>query len=127
MAKIKFSRVSAPSGSIEFSLNPTYGDYGRTYKHLQPKTFTAGGVFYSYNKGLKREMISLSWATLPASEYTAFISFLDNVAEGCHNTFTFTDFDGSTHTARILNADDISSAPVAGDRESVDVVLLIEG
>lgn len=127
MAKIKFERTAAPVGSIEFSLNPTYGDYKRSYNHLQPKTFTAGGVFYSYNKGLKRKIIDLSWATLPASEYVAFITFLDNIAKGSHNTFTFTDFEGATHTARILNADEIDSEPVAGDRESFDVVLLIEG
>lgn len=126
MAKIKFERVSSPVGSIEFSINPVFGDYKRSYNHLQPKTFTAGGVFYSYNKGLKRTIISLEWATIPASEYEAFIVFLDDIAKGSHNTFIFTDFEGNTHTARILNANEIDSEPVRHEQETFEVVLLLE-
>lgn len=125
MAKIKFERTSAPIGSVQFSRNPSRGDYQRSQKYLQPMDYADGGDVYIYNKGIKRKIIDLTWRNIPKADYDAFMTFSD-VVNGSQYNFIFTDTDSSTYTARILNADDIRSAPVLADRESLSVKLLIE-
>lgn len=126
MAKIKFQRIVAPIGSVEFTRNPSRGDYGRKLSYLQPKGRSDGGDWYVYDKGLNPDKTrTLRWRNIPAADLANFLTFL-GVVEGSKYDFTFTDCDGSTYTARIWNADDIQSSPVAAGRESLSVVLHIE-
>jgi len=126
MAKIKFERTSAPTASVEFSRNPSRGDYQRTRKYLQPMDYADGGDVYIYNKGLAKNIIELDWRNIPKADYDAFKAFLD-VVNGSQYNFIFTDVDAVMYTARIINPDDMRSAPVMADRESLSVKLLIEG
>ena len=128
MAKIKFQRTSAPIGSVEFQRNPsvTNKDYQRKWQYLQPQDFADGGDVYIYDKGIAaKNYITLNFRNNPKSDYTNLMTFLGIVVGSKYN-FTFTDFDGTAYTARIINSDDIQSAPVATDRESLAVELLIE-
>ncbi|MBI5307786.1 MAG: hypothetical protein HZB37_05520 [Planctomycetes bacterium] len=128
MAKIKFQRTSAPTGSVEFSRNPSIVNRGmqRKRKYFQPKDFSDSGDLYIYDKGVAKNYITLTWSNIPKTDYDNFIAFLAVVVGSKYN-FTFTDFDGATYTARINNAEDIQSAPVMTGRESLaSVELLIE-
>jgi hypothetical protein len=126
MAKIKFERVSAPTGSIEFNRNPSGKDYSRKTAYLQPKDLSDGGDYYSYDKGISaKNTRRLYWGNISKTDYDNFITFLGVVA-GFKYNFTFTDYDGSSYTARILNSDNIESGPVGTNRESLTVELLIE-
>lgn len=126
MVKIKFQRTSAPAGSVEFSRNPSIkGDYQRKKQFMQPKDFSASGDIYIYNKGIEKNYRILHWKNIPAQDLTNFLNFIQNVSVGAKNTFIFTDYDGSQYTALIVNADDIVSKPVAYNRESLTVELLI--
>ncbi|GAB4486031.1 MAG: hypothetical protein OHK006_13250 [Thermodesulfovibrionales bacterium] len=127
MAKIKFERTSAPTGSVEFSRNPSPGDYHRNTQYMQPKDLSDGDELYSYDKSLAaRNFRTLRWKNISATDLSNFMTFLNTVAVGIKNNFTFTDYDGSTYTARIWNADDIESSPVFTDRESLTIVLRLE-
>ena len=126
MAKIKFERTSAPTGSVEFSRNPSIvgGDYTRKRQYYQPKDYADGGDIYIYHKGVLKNFTTLKWANIPEADYTNFLTFV-GVVIGSKYNFTFTDFSGTTYTARIINADDIQSAPIMTNRESLTVELLI--
>ncbi|GER92692.1 hypothetical protein A45J_0410 [hot springs metagenome] len=126
MAKIKFERTSAPTGSVQFSRNPSRGDYQRSRQYLQPMDYADGGDIYIYDKGIVKNYMTLHWRNISKTDFDSFFSFLTNVSIGSKNNFIFTDYDGSTYTARIINSDDIQSSPVMTDRESLTVKLLIE-
>lgn len=127
MAKIKFERLSAPTGSVEFTRNPSIreGGYRRIKKYLQPKDFADGGNLYVYNKGIVQDRIIITFHNNPVADYNNLLTFL-GVVVGSQYNFTFIDYVGTTYTARILNGDDIVSAPVMTDRESFTIELLIE-
>ena len=128
MAKIKFERTSAPIGSVEFSRNPsiTSKSYQRKRQYLQPKDLADGGDMYIYDKGIAaKNYITLTFSNVPQSDYTNLNTFL-GVVVGSKYNFTFTDYNGVMSTARIINSDNFQSAPVATDRESFTVELLLE-
>lgn len=126
MAKIKFERTAAPIGSVEFSRNPSRGDYDRATKYKQPQDYSDGGDLYIYDKGIAAEGRKyLRWRSISDADYSNFMTFL-SIVVGAKYNFTFTDYDGATATARIINADEIASAPVAPGRESLTVELRIE-
>ena len=126
MALIKFERTSAPTGSVQFSRNPSIGDYQRKLQYMQPKDYSNSGDLYSYNKGINpKNYRTLKWKNIPTADYTNFMAFLA-VVNGMANNFTFTDTDGTTYTARITNADNIQSQPVLTGRESLTVELVFE-
>ena len=93
---------------------------------MQPKDLADGGDMYIYDKGIAaKDYISLDFRNNSKSDYTNLMTFI-GVVVGSKYNFTFTDFDGTTRTARIMNSNDLKSAPVATDRESFMVELLIE-
>lgn len=126
MAKIKFERVSAPTGSITFTYNPTYGEYSRTLRFNQVRTTAAGRVSYVYDKENPHNLIKLRFTNIPTSDITSFITFIRDVSDGSNYTFTFTDFDGSTETVRLWNAENILMNPLGDDREALTVLLRVE-
>ena len=125
MAKIKFDRTDVPIGSVEFSRNPkTKGGYSREFKMKQPTRRVAGGDFYSNNKGVEDEFITLFWENIPTADWVNYISFMENIAKGNSNSFNFTDYDGTVYSnSFIWNAESTPSAPVAHERESLTVVI----
>src|SRR3990167_213721 len=120
MTKIKFQRTSAPTGSVEFSRNPSIinNDYERKRQYFQPKDRADGGDLYVYDKGVAKNYISLRWSNISKSDYDNLITFLGIIVCAKYN-FTFTDYDGLTYTARVMNGNEIRSAPVATGRDSV--------
>lgn len=126
MAKIKLERTTPPTGSVEFSRNPSKGDYERITEYLQPKDLAGGGDLYIYDKGDDpKSYKTLRWKNISSADLANFMAFL-NAVKGSKYNFTFTDYDSATYTARIMNSNDIRSSPVAHERESLTVELLIE-
>lgn len=123
---IRFERTTAPIGFVQFSRNPGKGNYSRVRRYRQPIDYAGGGELYVYDKGDKEDERELRWPNISTQDYLNFMTFLDTVAVGAKNSFTFTDYDGATHTARIINAGDISSAPVMTGRESLTIRLRLE-
>ena len=123
---IKFERTEAPIGSVTFSRAPSRGNLTRSLKFAQPKDLTDGTDVYIYDKGPIQEDESLHWHNIPKVDYVNFIDFVKNVVNGAMETFTYTDIDDNELTVRIWNAEDITSAPVAFNRESLTVVLRVE-
>lgn len=128
MAKVKFSRGTTPTGSVEFSRNPsvTNGDDTETVGYLQPKDRADGGDWYISDKGVSPENYkSLLFSNNPESDWDNLKTFLAAMVGALYN-FTFTDSDGGTHTARIWNAENLQCKRIATGRVSFLIELLIE-
>lgn len=123
---VKFERTEAPIGSVTFSRAPSRGNLDRSLKFAQPKDLTDGTDVYIYDKGPIQEFERLHWKNIPKADYDNFINFVKNVVNGAMETFTYTDIDENELTVRIWNAEDIISAPVAYNRESLTVALRVE-
>lgn len=123
---VKFERTEAPIGSVTFSRAPSRGNLSRSLKFAQPKDLTDGTDVYIYDKGPIQEGESLHWHNIPKVDYDNFINFVKNVVNGAMETFTYTDIDDNELTVRIWNGEEITSAPVAYNRESLTVVLRVE-
>ena len=67
----------------------------------------------------------LHWRSISSTDYTNFLTFL-GIIKGAKYNFTFTDYDGSIHTARITNGESIESSPVMTGKESLTVELMFE-
>ena len=64
---------------------------------------TAGGTRYAYDIGIDRYEADLDFRSLTTSEKDDLQSFFHSTVDGSGTTFTYTDADGSTYTARFLN------------------------
>src|SRR5574343_793688 len=126
MSLIKFERVSAPIGSVEFSRNPAPEKIVRRRSFKQPKDFSDGGVLYSYNKGVVSSFEELHFDGNPAIDYTNLMTFINDVVNGNQYSFTYRDYLGNSRTARIYNSDDLQSSPVLPTHEQFSVILYIE-
>jgi hypothetical protein len=107
MAKIIFSRSSAPTGSWSPTINQSLGS-STPLKFCQPKKYSVGGVLYSYTKGLNKQSYILKWNFMPESDYTLLLTFIEDVLDGVTNTFTYTDESGVAHTNCKLITDDLN-------------------
>lgn len=121
MALIKFERLTAPTGSVNFSRNPSYGS-GEPYKFRQPKDMSDGGDLYSYDKGVVEDLFELTWNSLPDTDWTNLDNFIRNVAVGIKNSFTYYDKDSNTYTV-VLESEDVDFRPVRYNRYSGTLVL----
>lgn len=102
MAQVKFERTSAPTGSVEFSINPPEGGYDGSQDYLQPFAQADGGNFYCFDKGIDPERPrSFAWEAMPEADFTNLLAFYAVVLGKKYN-FTFTDYDGTTYTARFI-------------------------
>ena len=64
---------------------------------------TAGGSVYVYDKGVETFEVELPFESLTDAEKAALAAFFDDVAQGCLQTFTYTDSNGTARTARFLD------------------------
>lgn len=63
---------------------------------------TAGGTVYVYEKGVETFEVELAFESLSDGEKTTLTDFFDDTTDGCLNTFTYTDSNGTARTARFL-------------------------
>ena len=70
--------------------------------HRQAVGRTAGGAVYVYDKGVKTFEVELHFESLSQSEKEALAAFFKDTAEGCLQTFTYSDSNGTARTARFL-------------------------
>lgn len=63
-----------------------------------------GGQLYAYDKGIQEQFFNLVFARMPQVDFDNFADWLQNIAVGPKNTFTYTDEDGNGHVVRLLDA-----------------------
>lgn len=63
---------------------------------------TAGGSVYVYDKGVDTFDVELPFESLTDVEKAALSDFFDTVVEGCLQTFTYTDSNAVSRTARFM-------------------------
>ena len=148
MAKIKFARIEGRlTGSIQFSRNPSRGDYERRIQFFQPKEFSGGGDLYCYDHGIgAKKYRTLHFRNIPKNNLDNYLNFLENIAQGTKNNFLLFDYDAAgdycgdgsytgdgsycysygIYLARIINTEDIRSKPVAFEREALTIELILE-
>jgi hypothetical protein len=68
--------------------------------------YSEGRQLYAYDKGVVEQSIVLHFDRIGATDYGNFIDWLENVAVGPTNTFTFTDEDEDDHTVRLMDTKD---------------------
>lgn len=64
---------------------------------------TAGGTLYAYEKGAPTSEVELRFESLTDAERSALAGFFNTAAQGCRQSFTYTDSGGVAHTARFLD------------------------
>lgn len=64
---------------------------------------SASGACYVYDKGTTRVEIEAQWTSLRDDEKDVLQDFFDSDADGMVNTFTLTDHEGNSWTARFLH------------------------
>ena len=95
--------VTFAKGETSVSLPaPIGGTPRREVKH-QATGLTTGGTRYAYDKGIDRYEVDLSLQSLTAAEKTSLLGFFHSTTDGVVETWTYTDEDGNTYTARFLN------------------------
>jgi len=88
---------------VQFTQNPRFGNLEAPLKFRQPRDMSDGGVLYVYDKGITEQKFVLKWESLPLADWTALKTFIDTVAVGAKNTFTYYDEDGTAWTVRLIS------------------------
>ena len=65
--------------------------------------YSDGGQLYAYDKGIEEQFYNLNFSGLSRTDYDNVEDWLQNIAVGPKNTFTYTDEDGDNHTVRLLD------------------------
>ncbi|WP_136360660.1 hypothetical protein [Desulfatibacillum aliphaticivorans] len=67
--------------------------------------YTEGMQLYAYDKGVTEREFRLVYTRLTQADFDNFTNWLENIAVGPKNTFTFTDEDGNDHTVRLMDTE----------------------
>lgn len=124
MPEMRFVRKSAPIGSVIFYRNPRKGDYNRRLRFLQPVDYSDDGSPYIYNKAGTQIFKSLRFSNISKQDFINFMDFVVNI-NGSANEFDMTDYNGLLYKARLINTQEILSAPAAHLRERLDIELMV--
>ncbi|MBI9078082.1 MAG: hypothetical protein JEZ02_21980 [Desulfatibacillum sp.] len=65
--------------------------------------YTEGMQLYAYDKGVVEQEFNLAFTRLTQADFNAFTNWLQNIACGPKNTFTFTDESATDHTVRLMD------------------------
>ncbi len=90
-------------GSTTVSLPDPSPDYPVRDVLRQAVGRTAGGTVFVYQKGVQTYEAELSLAALSDTQKGDLTDFFADEAEGCRNTFTYTDPNSNAFTARFLD------------------------
>ena len=93
------------SGETVVTLRSPEVNNQQPFRKRQAVGRTAGGTFFSYDKGIDITRMALSFTELTETMKDDLESFFDTTVEGTTNTFTYTDHDGDDWTARFLNTE----------------------
>lgn len=102
MAQMKFTK-----GGDTF----TFVD-GRKYPISDPVQvnvvvgYSEGKQLYAYNKGMEEQFFNLDLDRICQTDRDNVVNWLENIAVGPLNTFTFTDEDETDHTVRMMTDKD---------------------
>ena len=94
--------VTFTLGEVSVTLrNPERSNVLRKRMH-QATGRTAGGVFYSYDKGVTIQVLGLAFTELTSADKAALDSCFENTVTGTEITFTYTDHASQSWTARFI-------------------------
>lgn len=65
--------------------------------------YSEGGKLYAYDKGIGEQFFNLAFQHANATDYSNFENWLDTIAKGPLNTFTYTDRASASHTVRLMD------------------------
>ena len=65
--------------------------------------YSEGGKAYCYDKGIAEQFFHICFRNLPQADYDNYEDWLENIAVGPKNTFTYTDEDSVAHTVRLMD------------------------
>lgn len=68
-----------------------------------PVDYSEGGQLYAYDKGIVEQFFTLDLEKISQNDFDNFADWLENIAVGPKNTFTFTDENSANHTVRLLD------------------------
>ena len=87
---------------------------------------TAGGEVVAYDKGVTTFETTLTFSSLNGTQKSDLTEFFADETEGTLNTFTYTDPNSDTHTARFLDPE-LEFTKVGSGSWSVSVRLELDG
>jgi len=79
--------------------------FEETYKLTQAHIYTEGGTLVIQDLGTARQEQTFVFARLTTTEKDNLESFYTTTVVGAKETFTFTDVDAATHTARWMDTE----------------------
>lgn len=80
------------------SRDPAMGSFSTSRQWKNPAIRSAGGTAFSYNKGVARDIITLTWKYINKPDLLNCLAFL-RALNFSADSFTFVDPAGSSHTA----------------------------
>ena len=97
--------------NIKFTLGDDSFSFsnGRAYPLYDPagvtviEIFSAGKQMFVHDKEVEIQIFNLFFEKLSGTDYDNFENWLQNIAVGPQNTFTYSDENGNAHTVRLLN------------------------
>ncbi|HPG52322.1 MAG TPA: hypothetical protein PLL11_17230 [Spirochaetota bacterium] len=111
--------------SVTFSRLPDMGEWSRTRKWLSPVARAgAGEDRFVYDKSLVREIHTLSWRDMTAADWSSLSTFLTAI-DGVSHSFTYVDPAGTSWTATLWNAPNVSVSPSLYGRYEATIELLV--
>lgn len=104
MGLISFARITSPVASITFASNPSVRKFGGTEDYYQITNLSAGGDIYVYDYTLEStQILRFSWDGISYNNFIAILNFYETMQKTMYS-FTFTDFDATTATARFISS-----------------------
>ena len=91
------------SATVTFTYNPKWGGIEYETKYYQPVDYTNGGDVVCYDKGLSKEIRTLTFSLLLTSERAALLNLIALVRASRY-PFMYYDTDGNGHKVMLLNA-----------------------
>lgn len=125
MAKVRFERLEAPVGGIQFTRNPSYGGDQDPFSFVQPSDRTDGADWVVYTKGIIDDEATLLFNSISEEDYQNLRVFLRDVVDGSAYTFDYLDHNGDLFTALITPGQQISFPLKAYGRRTGSLQLVI--
>lgn len=104
-------KLSASASTFTASRDPIVTGYLINRMYMQPSAVSGCGKGYVFDKGIQRDIISLTWDPIDPTDLTNLITFLDGIDWGA-STFTMIDPANATHhECRYWGPEQISYTP----------------
>jgi len=122
---VRFSYSGTSPATVYSCVRDPFSDgVSTTRKWMSPEVQSAGGKRFVYNKGVVKNIMTLTWNHIEAADLAGILSFLAAVGYGS-NAFDFTDPVGNYWTAQFWGPNKLSWVETDVDDRSFSIELLI--